>query len=286
MKLLCDTLKLRIANALGVGDAKYMAELLNISAGLDGIPPERAVYPLTFHDARRTGEVVLKPPSCFQNRVSFFLLFRQADFSRVFFFLFSAGHGSKPSPFFLPPAIRRAPSLSFLQDLRSGSLRAHLQERPGVPPAAEVPSGGLTFDSCEQIWRSGKMPEWELAVRLHVAPSFGCVSLRSEPKNGVFYLSFFLVSPLKDHRKSVPTQKNTSGEPTPFAFWVALPLGKRKGTYLGHFWGYIFYCKPHLSHNQHPGVWSLLARNGCGCPPWQILHMRFLGGPFEKEKVF
>ncbi|CAJ1339117.1 unnamed protein product, partial [Effrenium voratum] len=43
---------LKIANALGVGDAKYMAELLNISAGLDGIPPERAVYPLTFHDAR------------------------------------------------------------------------------------------------------------------------------------------------------------------------------------------------------------------------------------------
>jgi len=43
---------LKIANALGVADVKYMAELLNITQGLDGIPPERAVYPLTFHDAR------------------------------------------------------------------------------------------------------------------------------------------------------------------------------------------------------------------------------------------
>lgn len=43
---------LKIANALGVGDVKYMAELLNITRGLDGIAPERAVYPLTFHDAR------------------------------------------------------------------------------------------------------------------------------------------------------------------------------------------------------------------------------------------
>ena len=43
---------LKIANALGVGDVKYMAKLLNITQGLEGIPPERAVYPLTFHDAR------------------------------------------------------------------------------------------------------------------------------------------------------------------------------------------------------------------------------------------
>ncbi|CAE7241195.1 amy [Symbiodinium natans] len=43
---------LKITNALGVGDAKYMPELLNISHGIDGIPPERAVYPLTFHDQR------------------------------------------------------------------------------------------------------------------------------------------------------------------------------------------------------------------------------------------
>ena len=43
---------LKIANGLGVGDVKYMAKLLNITQGLEGIPPERAVYPLTFHDAR------------------------------------------------------------------------------------------------------------------------------------------------------------------------------------------------------------------------------------------
>ncbi|CAE7567295.1 amy [Symbiodinium sp. KB8] len=43
---------LKITNALGVGDVKYMPELLNISHGIDGISPERAVYPLTFHDQR------------------------------------------------------------------------------------------------------------------------------------------------------------------------------------------------------------------------------------------
>eukprot|EP00931_Biecheleriopsis_adriatica_P101721 TRINITY_DN76802_c0_g1_i1.p1 TRINITY_DN76802_c0_g1~~TRINITY_DN76802_c0_g1_i1.p1 ORF type:complete len:883 (+),score=137.12 TRINITY_DN76802_c0_g1_i1:35-2650(+) len=43
---------LKITQALAVGDAKYMADMLNITYGLDGIPPERAIYPLTFHDQR------------------------------------------------------------------------------------------------------------------------------------------------------------------------------------------------------------------------------------------
>ncbi|CAK9106786.1 unnamed protein product [Durusdinium trenchii] len=43
---------LKITNALAVGDVNYLSEMLNISTGLEGIPSERAVYPLTFHDAR------------------------------------------------------------------------------------------------------------------------------------------------------------------------------------------------------------------------------------------
>eukprot|EP00933_Yihiella_yeosuensis_P060614 TRINITY_DN63363_c0_g1_i1.p1 TRINITY_DN63363_c0_g1~~TRINITY_DN63363_c0_g1_i1.p1 ORF type:complete len:900 (-),score=137.09 TRINITY_DN63363_c0_g1_i1:570-3269(-) len=43
---------LKITQALAVGDVKWLHTMLNITNGLDGIPPERAVYPLTFHDQR------------------------------------------------------------------------------------------------------------------------------------------------------------------------------------------------------------------------------------------
>jgi len=42
----------KITRALAVDDINYMADLLNISHGLDGIPAERAVYPLAIHDKR------------------------------------------------------------------------------------------------------------------------------------------------------------------------------------------------------------------------------------------
>lgn len=43
---------LKITQALAISDVKYMPDMLNISHGLDGIPSDRAVYPLTFHDQR------------------------------------------------------------------------------------------------------------------------------------------------------------------------------------------------------------------------------------------